>query len=79
MSGAVTVYTCIRSFAIDTLIGHKIDFYIKVRTSSFKSMSLTKGESLPLARTLLRAAPSGGDTPQRPGWRCVSLAVFTLT
>ena len=41
-------------------------------------MSLTKGESLPLARTLLRAAPSGGDTPQRPGWRCVSLAAFTL-
>ena len=41
-------------------------------------MSLTKGESLPLARTLLRAAPSGGDTPQRPECQSVCLAAFTL-
>ena len=34
-----------------------------------KSLSIKidfKGESLPLARTPLRAAPSCGDTPQRP-------------
>ena len=37
-----------------------------MQASDSKEYVSLKGESLPLARTLLRAAPSGGDTPQRP-------------